>query len=450
MAINATTVWEVRTAGTDTNGGGYDAAQVGGIDMSQQDAKNTVGNNISTTDVVGNNTTTLTSATATFTADIIGNIIYLVGGTAPLAATRRRVVSRTNATTIVVDATVSTGTGITMNVGGACATPGGAAVNFASGNTVWVKSGTYIQTSVTSNVAAGRWNQTGYMIGYGSTRGDNGGPPLLQADGVITNFIMINLGGLGYIKNIKCDGNSRTGSQAFAGTTNSKVGDCIAINCKGIAFNNAGGIFINCIADACDTTIPFTGSGTYYGCVAKNCAISGFRDGRFINCIADSCSGATSDGFLFNTGAQIAINCVAYNCGRHGFNCSNGVQITLTNCIAEDNGASGTGTGFIGVSNPEGLIWANCAAFSNATADFNLGTGKNSENNSSITGSGSFFTDAPNGDFTLNNTAGAGAAARAVGYPASFNEGLTANFIDVGVAQHEESASGGGEHSAVF
>lgn len=448
MAINASTVWEVRTAGNDTNGGGYDASQVGGSDMSQQDAKNTVGNNISTTDAVANGTTTLTSATASFTSAAIGNIIYLQGGTGVLAATRRRVVSVTNATTIVVDATVAAGTGITMNIGGACATPGGAAVNFANDNTVWIKAGTYTQTSAASNVAAGRFNRTGYMIGYGATRGDNGGPPLLQADGVITNFIMVNLGGAGYVKNIKCDGNNRANSQAFGLATTSKAGDCIAVNCTSIAFNNTG-VCVNCIASGCSTTTPFIGAGIYYGCVAKDNTVSGFRDGTFINCIADSNSGASSDGFLVNITGQIVINCVAYNNGRHGFNCSLDAQ-TIVNCIAEDNGASGTGTGFVGTGNPSGLIWANNAAFSNATADFNLGTGKNSENNSSITGSNSFFVDAPNGDFSLTNASGGGALARATGYPATYNEGATPNFLDIGVSQHADPASGGGEHSAVF
>ena len=127
MAISNTQVLEVRTAGNDTNGGGFNSAAAG-VDYSQQDTKNTVGNNISTTDAVANGTTTITSATATFTADIVGNLIYLQGGTGALAAGWYQVNTFTNGTTIVVDRTVAAGTGITMNIGGAMASIGGASL----------------------------------------------------------------------------------------------------------------------------------------------------------------------------------------------------------------------------------------------------------------------------------------------------------------------------------
>ena len=90
MALSASGVWEVRTAGNDTNGGGFKSG-ASGTDYSQQDAKNTAGNNISTTDAVSDGTTTITSATAAFTSAIVGNFIYLTGGTGSIAAQWREV-----------------------------------------------------------------------------------------------------------------------------------------------------------------------------------------------------------------------------------------------------------------------------------------------------------------------------------------------------------------------
>ena len=117
MALAAATVWEVRpTNGNDTNGGGFVTGATG-TDYSQQNAKNTGSADKSTTDAVGIGTTTLTSATANFGTTIVGNIIFLSGSGATTGW--YQVVSRTNSTTVVLDRSPGTGTGWTMNIGGA-------------------------------------------------------------------------------------------------------------------------------------------------------------------------------------------------------------------------------------------------------------------------------------------------------------------------------------------
>ena len=119
MAIGTTAVWEIwpgasGTHGSDTNGGGFDTGIASyGTDYSQQATAQ-----IAVTDAVTNNTTTVTSATANFSAAHIGNAVYLSGtGT---TTGRYFVTGVTNATTITVDrATGSTGgTGVTLNLGG--------------------------------------------------------------------------------------------------------------------------------------------------------------------------------------------------------------------------------------------------------------------------------------------------------------------------------------------
>ena len=52
-------------------------------------------------------------------------------------------------------------------------------------------------------------------------------------------------------------------------------------------------------------------------------------------------------------------------------------------------------------------------------------------------------TAAGSGDFSLNNTAGGGALLRGLAFPVTFANGLTANSLDVGPAQHAPAAAGG-------
>lgn len=110
MPIGAACVWEVRTTGNDTNGGGYAG---GGTDWSQQDAAQ-----YSVTDGVTAGTTTITSATANFGTDVVGNVMYVQGGSGSITAGWYQIVSRTNSTTIVVDRStgLTAGTGVTPSV----------------------------------------------------------------------------------------------------------------------------------------------------------------------------------------------------------------------------------------------------------------------------------------------------------------------------------------------
>ena len=76
MAVGNTAIYRVRIAGSDVNGGGYDASLAGaGTDYSQQDAAQ-----LTLADIVCSNTTTVTSVVGGFTAAMIGNAIWLTGG----------------------------------------------------------------------------------------------------------------------------------------------------------------------------------------------------------------------------------------------------------------------------------------------------------------------------------------------------------------------------------
>lgn len=453
MALPANSVFEVRTAGNDTNGGGFVTGSAG-TDYSQQDNKNTAGSDISTTDAVGNGTTTLTSATANFGTTIVGNIIYLQGGTGALVAGRYRVTARASTTSITLDRAVAAGTGITMNIGGAVASLGilgsTTATILVDFNKIHIKAGTYSITSATGNISGGRFSkaQILYIEGYQTTRGDLGTPPVLQVSGVI-NFAVITLVNMGIIKNVTVDGATQTGIRGFdMSGQDTIVYKCSAINCKNTGFYGGGynSRFYYCVATGCATQPAFS-FGRFYGCVAYSNTAVGFNNAIADRCLSYGNTGATTDGFNSITVGESYVNCVAYGNGRDGFRID-GANTLLINCIAESN----TGVGFnLSPTNPASGQLYNCAGYSAGT-NINLGTGSFVSNTGFVTGTGSFFTNAASGDFSLNNTAGQGAALRAAGIPGVFPVGLTTGYLDIGAAQHQDTGGGGGggEHSSVF
>ncbi len=79
------------------------------------------------------------------------------------------------------------------------------------------------------------------------------------------------------------------------------------------------------------------------------------------------------------------------------------------------------------------------AYYSNTAGDRNnISAGSND-----VTLTGDPFTNAASSDFSLNNTAGAGAACRAV-YPGASKDGTNTSYRDLGALQHQDSGGGGG------
>lgn len=163
MAFNSTTVGEFMTTGSNTNGGFFDSAS-GGADYSQQAAAQ-----LSLSDIVADGSTTITSVTGGWTALMVGNYIYLDNIT-----TWRRIVTYTDTNTIVLESTVTTGSGITGNVGGALALPTDAIFELATaGVKYWLKAGTYTLTETIASSKNGDNTRPIVCQGYNSVRGDN-------------------------------------------------------------------------------------------------------------------------------------------------------------------------------------------------------------------------------------------------------------------------------------
>jgi len=447
MSISATAVFEVRTAGSDTNGGGY--VPGAGTDMSQFDNKNSAGgtncqsttSNLSTTDAVTNNTTTVTSATAAFTSAISNNLVYLTGSGTTTGWYQATYVS---ATSITVDrATGSTGgTGVTINVGGAFATPQpvyGASMTFAAGATptIWIKSGTYTLTATWTLNITSSGNNVLMHIGYHSSRGDNDGtrPVITSATNSVGLFTAsIGSANLSF-RNIKFTHTAGTrgiGIQPQNSNNNLRVENCIFDGCLwGINGDNAGARYpwLNVLISDTEIKNCVTGgvlvysgnilimdswihANTGYGVESNNAVVlfivrSTISSNGTVGVGNNSGSGFVQT-FLIDSNfyANGATAGVAFT-NQNGVASTQWFSLIARNCIFYGN----TGYGLSASATPLWYILDHCAYGTNTTAalqNLTSGTGD-------VTLTGDPFTSSTN--FLLNGTAGAGAACKAVGFP---------------------------------
>lgn len=268
MALIIDTEWNVRTDGLDTNGGAF-VSGAAGTDYSLQAAKNTVGSNISTTDAVGAGSTTITSATAAFTSAITGNIIYLQGGSGSLAAGWYQA-TYVSATSITVDRSVASGTGITLNIGGALITPSPAfGAIYSTTSTqfkVHVKAGTYTATAGYTTMLS---TATPILIGYQATHNDGGTRPLFTTSTSSLNMFTGPAAGrqITY-QNINFSDTSATRGVLHSQTGSGVYHDVKFVDCRIDGFSyavngsNAGGY-------------PAMNSATFKNTEVKNCTTNG-------------------------------------------------------------------------------------------------------------------------------------------------------------------------------
>lgn len=413
-----------------------------GTDYSQQNSKNTVGADISVTNAVAAGTATITSITANFGTTIVGNIINLSGGTGSLASGWYQVISRASTTSITVDRNVATGTGITINIGGALASIGGsAAAGAAAGNIVFVQAGTYSITSATINVAGGTVSNSSLMnwVGYSTNRTMNNTDtkPLIQY-GVSGVSMFVSRG---TVYNFAFDGNGQTTARVNGSSDSTNM-----VNCSYTNMNNASGsttgTFNNCSATA-NSALVF--AGVCVDCEAYANTATPFGGGVqtiTIRCLSYNNTGATTDGFNLSAVGSMAANCSAYGNGRAGFQWNSPTRSsTAINCHAENN----TGWGFDNLSGSgvgSAQVLVNCSTYNNTSGTISNLSKATIIGFITVT-AGSVFVSAGTGNFALNNTTNQGALLRAAGAPALFPAGLTASYQDIGASQHQDTGGGG-------
>lgn len=428
MALNAAVEWEIRTTGTATNGGGFKAG-ASGTDWSQQDAAQ-----YAVTDGVTAGTTTITSATANFGTDVVGNIIYVQGGSGGIVADWYEIISRTNSTTIVVDRStgLTAGVGVTLNIGGGLSTLTAVATEVVAGNTVHVKDGTYNET-LTAAVAGGNGTPIRWL-GYAATHNDaplGATRPLIDGQSTRANCISVTATGnsFSYFRLTGATGNNFTASATFVtlfcksslagafgiGTSSNITG--IIIGCeannnttRGIALTGTSSTsYVEYNYSHDNTTDGFIlaggGGGVVIGNISDSNAGHGFSIGAvgaFLGNTAYNNTGASSDGFTSGTNGNTftrAFNNISASNGRYGFSRASALvpyMIFNWNCY--------NGNGTAGLNNIT-------AGVNDATVD-------------------PIFVDAPNGDFApgSNNIIGAG-------WPGVFPGALSTGYMTIGAVQ---------------
>jgi hypothetical protein len=389
---------------------------------------------ISTTDGVANGTTTYTSATANFGTSIVGNLIYFAGGSGSITGTWRWCTARASATSITLSSLIASSTGMTMNIGGALASPGLAATvtnGLNAASCVFVKAGTYSITSATAGVSGGTLNigatTNTAFIGYSTNRafGNLDTQPVFQLN--VSSATMA--GAQALIYNVTLDGNTQTG--AALGTV--YLVYCTVKNFNTTSGTGNAGFLIGCLFTANSCSF---GSRIGMYCEAYANTATPFQFVAAVACLSYSNTGATTDGFLFNAFGYLYISCVAALNGRDGFRSGSTGNPSTTavfqNCVAESN----TGFGFNIGAGPSPMIA--CSTFGNTSGSIST-TFTQTMQFQVITTPASVFNSAT--DYGLNALASKGAALRGAGVAAMgsvFPRGLTNAYPDIGAAQHAD------------
>lgn len=428
--ISNSTVWEVRVAGSDTNGGGFVPGS-GGTDWTQQNAAQ-----YSVTDGVTAGTTTITSATANFGADVVGNIMYVQGGTGSVVAGWYQITARNSATSVTVDRTtgLTSGTGVTLHIGGALATAGLTAGNMIEGNVAYLlQAGSVFPiTSTSSNVSNGEINNSGNVsyVGYTTHRsvGNTDTAPTIQLQ--VASGTVVPGGGGQQFFNIIFDGNLQTTSHAaVAGTFASSL-------FKNFTAASSGGVFINCGATTNSASV--FASALCVDCEAWANTATPFTNTFCVRCIAASNTGATTDGFN-SAGGAVCDGCVAVSNGRDGFKIqSNNNTSVCINCIAESN----TAFGFNGANGSKWLI--NASTFNNTSGATTFSAPGSFLTSGLVTTASSAFVSAPT-NLTIGNASLQNAA-----YPTIFPRGTSSTYLDIGAVRHQDPAAGSTGYPAIF
>ena len=291
MALEAGTLWEIRSGGNDLNGTGfYDRDPGTSIDYTQQDAAQLTLNDIAT-DGAG---TGLSSVTGGFTAAMVGNIIQIEGDD------YYEIIAFADTNNVTIDRSAGAGlSGLTGRVGGGRQTFLDAFFeSMTAGDTIYVENGTYTPGAAISILKDGTALLPIKLIGYNSSRDDaptGNDRPLIQTAGnsfswqngnywifenlrlTTSNTLGFRAGSSGLIRNCKCTQSAANGVGFYIGTYGS-IYDCEAIN-DNVAGHQGDGFVLSNIATLISSRAFDFDQGVLvnYGslvqwCVIDNCA----------------------------------------------------------------------------------------------------------------------------------------------------------------------------------
>lgn len=375
--------------------------------------------------------------TASATVAMVGNGIRITGGTNFTNGVYQiNSVSAGVSLTVDRNCTTAAGSAGTAGVGGALASIGAAGGIYVNGIAIALKynASTYDVTSATANVAGGCFGtgtQTSVIVfGYDTSRyvlNSDPNRPTVKASGISTAALFSSNGNGSTIYNVIVDGNSLT---AITPTFKFNLYRCWLKNCS-VSVNAGYSVLCEFSGFTVQILLNFAAFCIFHDNTAGNTVANGGGGSLIKNCIFYNNTGI---GINFN-GTGIIINCISCNNGSTGFSAGGGQWRQFINCVSINNGGAGY---FIAADNSD--LYINCAAYNN-TSGSGL-TGIRCPVINPITLTGNPYVDSANGNFALNNTAGAGALLRALSYPSTFPAGLTANYLDIGAAQHQDAGGG--------
>lgn len=463
MAIPATVDFEVRSDGAATGGGGFDRT-AGGTNYSLQAAAQKTGADL--TMHATDNTKVQPVAAGVAAADI-GNIVNITAGTDWTPG--RYVITAQDGTYWTLHASPSAAANAnlaTYYMGGALASPetvAGASPIVVGGNIIYVLGGTHTLGATWNILADG--DATGgkvWIVGYTSTRTkwNTDTRPIVTS---ATNSIhLISLNGANYlgIRNIQFTHTAVTrgkGIHLVTGDSSFVHVDRCIFDGVSLAIDGAGSRVINHLtmtsneAKNCTSTTAVVrndGSaflfgndihdnlGAAYYTNYSNTLVAignlfdtntyGIRDATtnrtgYYHIIGNSFVDNSSDAIEFAGGASQQIHLTLLNNVFYGSGTWN------VDCGSETAAEMAYRTYFVDFN----------AAAPGASGDYNgLNDGPND-----ITLTVDPFTNRATRDFSLNNTAGGGAACRAARFPATL-AGVT-DYGDIGALDHQDAAAGG-------
>jgi hypothetical protein len=226
--------------------------------------------------------------------------------------------------------------------------------------------------------------------------------------------------------NFRLDGNDNAVTGVLMGDA-TNIRGCQVANVKvercstyGINANSGGvpGTVVGCeVTDMKSGATAGIGMGICVACYVHDSPGVGFEYPVLaLGCVADTMG---SDGFRFGalTQATAIINCVSYGNTGDGFEAADTYKAfaPVLNNIAYGNGGYGFRTDLTEQVARNWLIDHNAFGNNTSGARQNFIAGAHD-----VTLTADPFTDAANGDFSLNSTSGGGAALKGMGFPATF------------------------------
>lgn len=461
-ALPAATAWDVRTTGANTNGGGYVVGSTG-TDFSAQDTPHVTFNGSTITASNGAAGATITLVGYVVATTDVGNILQVAGGTNFITGFYQILSVNVGAVTWTLDRNVTSAAGAAMTgaMGGGFSTITQAQTATANGNTINIKAGTYTLTTGLTVPAS----DLSY-IGYQTAHNDGGTKPLITtATNSINIFTDVCAGCTGIILN-NLSLSSTAGTRGWGVTAISRNWPGLTIlNSKLSGFSR--GVYGD---DGVDTFYIF-------GCSIINTEITGAAttaiqatcsvDGSFIH---DNAGDGWTLSHAVSTvnGVTSVFTNTIFSANKNGINAAaigNDGVIQCTNSIFYNNTADGivaAGTFHsFEVNLVNNIFYLNAGFGLNiSSGSAQMGPGLNQSNaygnntsgatsNSVPVGPGAVtltanpFTNAAGGDFSLNNTAGGGAAIKTLGFPGAIGGSASTGFVDIGAIQTKASSGGG-------